>query len=267
MIAEHRTNSHNNGNLQSLPMERLDDHILSIAISTEDSHHFGAELIEALAATVQIISLDESIRAVILQGGSNYFSAGGSSTALTELDQQRNILFRAIEIPQLLLDIPVPTIAAMQGHAIGGGFMLGMWSDIQILAEESRYGMNAVNLGVPPVMGATEILPDIIGTSLTQQLLYTGRLVKGRILKNSECGLAHNIVPKKDVHNRAVSIAEDIAEAPRDVLVLAKKQLLIRRRALLDRILSSEMAMLRTLFAGQTIQNRIMEQYPQAINA
>ena len=131
---------------------------------------------------------------------------------MVEADHQENILFRAIEIPHLLLDIPVPTIAAMTGHAIGGGFMVGMWCDMPVLAEESRYGMNAVTLGVPPVMGATEILPEIIGASLTQRLLYTGRLVKGRTFKANDSGLASAVYPKADVWPHALTLAKEIAE-------------------------------------------------------
>lgn len=248
-------------------MSRSDDHIVCISISTEESTNFDAEFIPRLAATVQVVCEDKSIRTIILEGGPTYFSAGGSRAALVEPDPQKNILFRAIEIPQLLLDIPVPIVAAMTGHAIGGGFMLGIWSDIPVLAEESRYGMNAVTLGVPPVMGATEILPDVIGSSLTQQLLYTGRLVKGRIFKSADSGLAHAIFPKADVSHRVLAIAQDIAQAPREVLILSKRQLLIRRRALLDRIIGSEMAMLRHLFSQEETRKRIMEQYPAAINA
>ncbi|MEM7290908.1 MAG: enoyl-CoA hydratase-related protein [Pseudomonadota bacterium] len=249
-----------------LPMTHMDGHILRVAISTPQSPKFDVNLIQQLATTVQTIQNDETIRVVILAGGPKYFSAGGSNRALVEANQQQNILFRAIEIPNLLLDIPVPTIAAMTGHAIGGGFLVGMWCDIPLLAEESRYGMNAVALGVPPVMGATEILPEVIGASLTQRLLYTGRLVKGRTFKATDSRLASAVLPKADVWPHAVNLAQEIAETPRDVLVLAKRQLTMRRSAMLARVADAETAMLQRLFAKPEARERISESYPVPLN-
>ncbi|MBV7340228.1 enoyl-CoA hydratase/isomerase family protein [Chloroflexi bacterium TSY] len=266
MNLDNLTNESSPGSSVALPMLYLDDHILCVAISTAQSSKFDVELIQQLATTVQTIRVDESIRAIILVGGPKYFSAGGSSTALVEANQHNNILFRAIEIPRLLLKIPVPTIAAMAGHAIGGGFMMGIWCDIPVLAEESRYGMNAVTLGVPPIMGATEILPDVIGTSLTQRMLYTGRLVKGRTFKTNESGLAGTVLPKADVWPHALSLAQEIAETPRDVLVLAKRQLIMRRHAMLTRVADAEMAMLQLLFSQRETRERIAERYPVPLN-
>lgn len=253
-------------NTQLLPMTRLDEHIVRVVISTEQLPNFGVDLIVQLTAMVDLVCADESIRVVIFEGGPIYFSAGGSSAALTEAEPMLNILLRAIEIPHLLLDLPIPIIAAMAGHAIGGGFMLGMWSDIPLLAAESRYGMNAVKLGFPPVMGATELLPDLLGPSLAHQLLYRGRLIKGRHFQSAASSLAHAVFAKAAVASEALKIAQEIAETPRAVLVQTKRQLSLRRRAMLAHVSEAEESMLHALFAEQGIFTQIAERYPIPLN-
>lgn len=266
MMNQLQNNSDQYPNMRPLPMTRLDEHIVRVVISTEHVTHLGIDLITQLAATVDLICADESIRVVIFEGGPVYFSAGGSSAALTEVEPASNILLRAIEIPQLLLELPVPTVSAMAGHAIGGGFMLGMWSDIPLLAAESRYGMNAVKLGFPPVMGATELLPDLLGSALAQQLLYRGRLIKGRLFQSTASPLAHAVFPKAKVAAEALKMAEEIAETPRAVLVQTKRQLSMGRRAMLARVAEAEQGMLQALFAEQEISVQIAERYPVSLH-
>ena len=78
-----------------------------------------------------------------------------------------------------LLDIAVPVIGALNGHAVGGGFGLALVCDLRIGAERAKYGANFVKLGLAPGMAISYLLPRIIGVPRANELLFTGRLVDG----------------------------------------------------------------------------------------
>src|SRR5690606_16807219 len=79
-----------------------------------------------------------------------------------------------------VLDIEVPVIAALNGHAVGGGFGLALVCDLRIAAREARYGANFARLGLHAGMAISYLLPRIIGPVRAAELLFTGRLIDGR---------------------------------------------------------------------------------------
>jgi enoyl-CoA hydratase/carnithine racemase len=166
-----------------------------------------------------------------------------------------------MDLPTLLLSIQVPTIAAMAGHAIGGGLIMGLWCDIPVLAEESMYGMNFMALGFTPGPGSILGLEDTLGAPLAHELVLTGRLVKGRELKMNGCPLAHAIVPRAEVRTRALSIAQELADIPREALVLLKQVLAERRGRAFREVVKDEVAMQKTLFSSPVTRAEIAERY------
>ena len=85
--------------------------------------------------------------------------------------------FTDFKIFQLPLDCPLPVIAAMQGHGIGAGWTLGMFADLVLLSEESRYVSPYMDYGFTPGAGATYILADKIGQDLARESLLTGAVL------------------------------------------------------------------------------------------
>merc|ERR1711953_537306 len=90
-----------------------------------------------------------------------------------------------------LLDVKVPVIGALQGHAIGGGLGLALCCDIRICCADSQYGSNFVRLGLHPGMATTYLLPRLVGVPKAVELLLTGRLVDGK--EAEKIGLATNV--------------------------------------------------------------------------
>lgn len=232
--------------------------IVSLRLATDDDPYIEHGFKERLAAAAGPLRDDASARVVLLEGGDRYFCAGASRQSLLRPDAGREVPRYAAELPLLVLDIPLPTIAAMSGHAIGGGFALGLLSDLPLLAEESLYGMNFMALGFTPGMGSTVLLEDALGPRPARELLFTGRLVKGRELKAAGFPA---VFPKIDVRRRALDLAHEVAAAPREALLALKAMLAARRRERLQRAVEDERRAHEALFARSDTARLIAERY------
>jgi enoyl-CoA hydratase/carnithine racemase len=246
---------------QTVEVKHITDNVASLRVATDESPYLGGWFVPGLRDAVGRLQADETIRAVVVEGGEHYFSAGASRTALLTTEPKDTFPTYVAELPRLLLSLPTPTVAAMAGHAIGGGLVLGLWCDVAVLAEESMYGANFMALGFTPGMGSTAILAEALGELLARELLFTGRLMTGRELKMAGSPLAHAIVPRTEVRRRAIAIAQEMAEVPREALTLLKQALAARRRAVLEQALKEEQAMHAVLFAREETRQQIAARY------
>src|SRR5690606_12762831 len=138
-----------------------------------------------------------------------------------------------------LLDIEVPIVGALNGHAVGGGFGLALVCDIRIGNVESKYGANFVRLGLAPGMAISYLLPRVIGMPRANELLLTGRLVDGR--EAEALGILNRAVPAAEVLPAAMELARTIAgNAP--IAVRATKAAIRRGLALTVREAAREEA-------------------------
>ena len=249
---------------QALEIEHVDDGIVSLRMFTDENPYIDASFIAMLAKRVEDLKADESVRAIVVEGGTRYFSAGASREALLATDPGVVLLPKIAEIPRLVLSLPVPTIAAMAGHAIGGGFLTGLWCDIAVLADESLYGINAMALGITPVMGSSVVLEEALGAPLARELLLAGRIVKGKEIREWGGPLAHTIVPRVAVREQAYSIARAIADKPQKPVSLFKGALSAKRRAILEQALEVEEEMYEHLVDDEEMFGLIAEHYPVA---
>lgn len=220
------------------------------------SERLCAELLVALDA----LAGDPSLRAVVLAGTREVFLAGGT------LDMLRGIArgeahARDLLLPERFLQFRAPIIAAMEGHAVGGGLTLGLCCDVIVAAAERRYGANFATLGFTPGMGTTALLPALVGHHFASEMLLTGRYYKGRELAGR--GLFNHVLPSAAVLPAAIDIARRIAENPPHVVEMIKATLSRpRSRALVD-ALAAEHLMHRVCFARPETLEIIEERYPR----
>ncbi len=157
---------------------------------------------------------DGPMRALVITGRGPCFSAGADLRAQVQaseaaLPHERSF---AMYRPFLsLLDLEVPTIAAMSGHAVGGGFGLALLCDLRVAAHEARYGANFVRIGLSPGMAISALLPRLVGAQRAAELLLTGRLCDGA--EAARIGLALEALPAAQVLDRAMELADTIARA------------------------------------------------------
>jgi enoyl-CoA hydratase/carnithine racemase len=172
------------------------------------------ELLDAFSAASATARADASIRCLIVTGTGNCFSSGADFKATlqrTDLGpsepHERSF---AMYAPFLsLLDIEVPIIGALNGHAVGGGFGLALLCDLRVGNVDSKYGANFVRLGLAPGMAISYLLPRIVGLSRANEMLLTARLISGAEAK--QIGLLDRAVPAADVMENAEELAGRIA--------------------------------------------------------
>lgn len=173
------------------------------------------ELLDAFAAASAAARADTAIRALVVTGRGSSFSAGADfkSTLQREGDHRApNERSYAMYEPFLsLLDVAVPVVAALNGHAVGGGFGLALVCDLRIGALEAKYGANFVKLGLAPGMAISYLLPRLVGLPRANELLFTGRLVDGA--EAERLGILNRAVPAAEVLPAAMQLARDIAGA------------------------------------------------------
>ena len=108
-----------------------------------------------------------------------------------------------------VLDIEVPVIGALNGHAIGGGMGLALVCDIRVANQDAKYGSNFTRLGMHPGMATTYLMPRIIGVPRAAELLLTGRIITGA--EAAEIGLMNYAVPADEVGAKAAELAQEVA--------------------------------------------------------
>ena len=180
------------------------------------------EMGEAFRQRVGDLAQDESIRALVLTGEGRAFSAGGDLDMLQgQADRGAaapGIAWRGIRdemstFYRLFLsirDMPCPTLAAINGHAVGAGFCVALACDFRYVAAEAKLGLNFTRIGVHPGMGATWTLPRLVGPALASELLFTSRMIDGE--EAARIGLANRVLPREEVLAAATSVAQEIAQ-------------------------------------------------------
>ncbi|MDE0887698.1 MAG: enoyl-CoA hydratase/isomerase family protein [Myxococcota bacterium] len=176
---------------------------------------------EAFAERIAALAGDTSIRAVVLTGSGSAFSAGGDLGMLDEQAAQgqagpgvarfpiRDAMRGFYKLFLSVRDLPCPSIAAINGHAIGAGLCVALGCDIRLVANEAKLGLNFTKLGLHPGMAATWTLPRLVGPAVAAELLYTSRLFSGE--EAARIGLANRALPADEVLAAGEEIAREIA--------------------------------------------------------
>lgn len=187
---------------------------------------------DQVAAACAAINADLDIRCVILTGAGRAFSAGGDVKAMkaregafsgngpTIREGYRNNIHRVV---RSIYGLEVPSIAAVNGAAIGLGCDVACMTDIRIAAADAKFGVTFLKLGLIPGDGGAWLLPRTIGMSRASELLFTGDVISAR--QACEWGLVSQVVESDVLMTAAIAMAEKIAKQPPHALRLAKSLL------------------------------------------
>ena len=172
------------------------------------------ELLDELSAALDVLATaaPTDVRAVVVSGRSERAFSAGSHVGEFEAQRgpgghERHALEE--RVGSALAGLPMPTIAAIEGNALGGGLELALACDIRICSERARLGLPEVRLAVTPGTGGTQRLPRIVGPARAKELILTGRLLTAT--EAERIGLVSEVVPAGQAVARAVAIAEEIA--------------------------------------------------------
>ena len=174
---------------------------------------FNTAQLEDLLAAVQRLAADQAVRAIIVTGaGDRAFAAGAD---IKEMEAKTPLEAKAFaELGQAVCaaieQAPQPTIAAINGFALGGGCEIALACDIRLAAERAVVGQPEVALGVFPGWGGTQRLPRMVGSGLAKELIFTGRRVNAA--EALRIGLVNAVYPAQDLLAKARELAAQIAE-------------------------------------------------------
>jgi enoyl-CoA hydratase/carnithine racemase len=172
------------------------------------------ELLERLDATLATLESADpgDVRAVVVTGaGERAFSAGSH---VGDFENQRGAAGRARHelesgVASRLARLPMPTIAAIEGNALGGGLELALCCDIRVASERAKLGLPEVRLAVTPGAGGTQRLARVVGEARARELILTGRVLDAA--EAERIGLVTRVVPAGQAVAAAESIGVEIA--------------------------------------------------------
>jgi enoyl-CoA hydratase/carnithine racemase len=207
----------------------------------EKLNSLNGQMITELVNIAEDVEKDDTINVVILTGaGDRAFSSGSDLAELKGIMPLE--LKQRIEAPNIIRKITKPTIAMIQGYALGGGLELALACDIRMASENAQLGFPEIGLGwLPGGGGGTQILPRLVGEGRAMKMILTGRSVTAAEAK--EIGLIEEVVPVGQLKSETEKLAKEIAEKPLQVLRLAKEAVGASIRANLEVRLNYERAL------------------------
>jgi enoyl-CoA hydratase/carnithine racemase len=196
-------------------------------------------MMEQLDAVLDVLAADDDTRAVVVAGsGERAFCAGSDVKEFESLAgrvAQGKLLYEKY-VYRKLAELPMPSIAAIDGDALGGGLELALCCDLRVAAEGARLGMPEVRLGVMPGSGGTQRLPAVVGPARAKELILVGDLISAA--RAEQIGLVNQVAPPGGARALAFEIGERIAQRG-PIPVREAKRLIERAR---DRDLDAGMA-------------------------
>jgi polyketide biosynthesis enoyl-CoA hydratase PksI len=215
---------------------------------------FSEGIVKGLLNVIEQIKKNKTYKVIILTGYDNYFCCGGTKDELFAI-YKKEIGFNDINFFTFPLFSEVPVISAMQGHGIGGGFVLGCYADFMILGKENIYNTNFMKYGFTPGMGGTYLVPFRLGKTIGNEMLYTAESYSGGQLQQR--GIQQKVVSKSEVLNEAIALANILAEKPRLSLMILKKHLTKKIREVIPEVINQELMMHEITFHQPEVKQRI----------
>lgn len=207
---------------------RVDSQELGVRVVTisrpEALNALNAQTLRELRTTLAELARDPAVRAVILTGaGEKAFVAGADITEMQAMSAAEGVTFAQLgqEVTKLLELMPKPTIAAVNGFALGGGTEMAISCDFILASENAVFGQPEVGLGVIPGFGATVRLSRFVGIARAKELIFTGRRVKAP--EALSIGLANAVYPLTELLPKAIELARTMAGQSASAVAKAKQ--------------------------------------------
>jgi 2-(1,2-epoxy-1,2-dihydrophenyl)acetyl-CoA isomerase len=190
----------------------------------EARNALNLEMREALEAGLAGLEADSSVRALILRGAGEHFCAGGDvklmqAHPMTAAEGQARVeaMNRAV---RRLIDFRAPTLAMVDGFAVGAGCNLALACDLVVASERARFGEIFARLGLVPDGGGVYLLPRRVGLARAKELVFLADVVEAAAAERM--GLVNWVVPAADLQARTLALARRIVEGPPRALAAAK---------------------------------------------
>lgn len=219
-------------------------------------------IMEGLTTACDRIEQDDDAHVVILTGAGSVFCAGGdlayNNANLQGPAERQHAFLSNLYKPFLrILDLPMPTIAAINGPAVGGGFAIAMLCDIRVIADDAKLVTAFAAMGFAPGLGLTYSLERAVGLSKAAELLYSGDILTGK--GADALGLARS-VPRDRLEPEVAALAERIAANSATVNRMVKGAMFTAYRAELKQRLERDILAQAITSVGSDYRNYLTSQ-------
>ena len=206
--------------LDDLADLRVEAHVGGVVVVTLSlpgrRNAMSAAMTASWGRAMAALRADRSVRVVVVTGEGSAFCSGGDLSWIgsepgAAVDRLRERMLPFYRTWLAVRDLEVPTIAAVNGSAIGAGLALALACDLRYAAEDARLGMPFTALGMHPGMASTYLVPEVAGLAVAREMLLTGRVVTGA--EAAAMGLVNQAFPQAEVLPKALSVADAVAAA------------------------------------------------------
>ncbi|CAB4911948.1 unannotated protein [freshwater metagenome] len=206
-----------------------DGHVLSAVLDAPPANALGVADLQAFAGLARQLAQDPgTVRVLLIRGSQRFFCGGVDISMISEHaghdDGPDRVADFGAELQSVLgaLEaLPIPTIAAMRGSAVGGGLELALACDFRVVASESSYGLPESRLGLIPGGGGTQRLTEVAGRGTALRLILLGELVKGD--EAVDLGIAQWVRASEEVEGFALELAQQLSDLAPAALAAAKE--------------------------------------------
>jgi enoyl-CoA hydratase/carnithine racemase len=209
----------------------VDDEVATLTIDRPDQlNALDPETVDAMDEALDEAE-DSAVRALVLTGaGDEAFVAGADIGLMRALDTRaaHDYCVAGQRLGSRIETFPAPTIAAINGYALGGGCELALCCDLRVASERAVLGQTEIDLGIMPGWGATQRLPRLVGDEMARRLILFGERLDASDAK--EIGLVGQVVAHDRLSDHVDELTAELAAKPRLALRAAKDALNVSHR-------------------------------------
>ena len=235
------------------------DGICTVKINRPDKlNAMNMDVAKELVTVFENLGRDDSVKVIILTGeGDKAFSAGADIEYMSKISPDESEEYAKLGqlVTATVENVKQPTIAAVNGFALGGGCELAMSCDIRIAANTAKMGQPEVTIGIPPGWGGTQRLMRIVGIAKAKELVYTGKMIKADEAR--EIGLVNQVVELSTLMEETMNLAKTIASNSAIAVRMSKAAINRGRNADLDTGLGIELLAWRNCFTHPDRKERM----------
>lgn len=198
------------------------DAVATVTIDRPPANAFDPALIDTLLTELPPLIADSDVRCIVVRGTGRFFVAGADIAVMRDLTEKTQRDMRPwVDVQNLLTAAPKPVIAALNGHALGGGAELALACDIRIMAASASFGFPEISLGLFPGAGGSQRLPRLVGAHRALVLMIEGEQLSSTAAL--EAGLVDRVVPDEQFDTAVDDLARTYAAKPTATIGLLKK--------------------------------------------
>ena len=235
------------------------DGICTVKINRpEKLNAMNMDAAKELTEVFENLGKDDSVKVIILTGeGDKAFSAGADIEYMSKISADESEEYAKLGqlVTGTVENVKQPTIAAINGFALGGGCELAMSCDIRIAANSAKMGQPEVTIGIPPGWGGTQRLMRIVGIAKAKEMVFTGKMIKAEEAR--EIGLVNQVVELSTLMDETMKMAKTIAGNSSIAVRMSKAAMNKGRNADLDTGLGIELLAWRNCFTHPDREERM----------